>query len=152
MSEKQIIKSRMALPLNPVAGAVALAIGSMTLASTDVHASGGYINDEMVVTSTKRDSSVQDVPFNVSAFSGEILEEQRITDLNQLARWVPGLTVTNQGQRSANVLTARGLNASSIQASELLGNSGGGTVQTYLGDVPVYVDLQMLDIERVEVL
>ena len=43
-------------------------------------------------------------------------------------------------------LTVRGLNVSSLGDTTLLGNSAGGTVATYLGDIPLYVDLKMIDV------
>jgi len=46
----------------------------------------------------------------------------------------------------------RGLNVSSITASEGVGNGTGGVVGTCLGDVPLYADLKLLDIDRVETL
>ena len=49
-------------------------------------------------------------------------------------------------------MTVRGLNVSSINASDSVGNGTGGTVATYLGDIPLFVDLKMIDIERVEAL
>ncbi|MDJ0926415.1 MAG: TonB-dependent receptor [Gammaproteobacteria bacterium] len=142
--------------LNPVSGAVALAVGSMSLTGTlsaDEHddAFSGFF-EEITVTATRRASDVQDVPYNIAAFSGETLQQQRITNLQEFARWVPGLTLTDQGNRTANLLTVRGLNASSLQASEFLENGGGETVSTYLGDIPLYIDLKPYDIDRVEVL
>ncbi len=144
-------RPRVAMRLNPISGAVALALGSMTLA-TDVSAADTYFDDEMVVTSTRRDASVQEVPFNMAAFSGDTLESQRLNNLAEFARWVPGLTFTDQGPRASSVLTVRGLSASSIRAPELLGNNGGDTVSTYVGEIPVFVDLKPYDLERVEVL
>ena len=141
--------------LNPVSGAVALAVGSMTVSPLSVaqedDAFTGFF-EEILVTATRRSSDVQDVPYNIAAFSGETLQQQRITNLQEFARWVPGLTLTDQGTRTANVLTVRGLNASSLQASEFLENGGGETVSTYLGDIPLYLDLKPYDIDRVEVL
>ena len=151
IADKISDRSRIAVRLNPISGAVALAVGSMTLA-TGATAATTYFDEEMVVTSTRRDASVQDVPFNMAAFSGENLEKRRLQNLNQFARWVPGLNLTDQGQRAANQLTVRGLNATGIQASEAPGNTGGGTVATYVGEIPVYIDLKLYDIDRVEVL
>src|SRR5690606_9893866 len=83
--------------------------------------------------------------------SGTALEEQRIRDLADFARWIPGLTVVDQGGRAGNLMTVRGLNVTSLNASEFLDNSSGDNVQTYIGDIPLYLDLQMHDIERIEV-
>ena len=137
--------------VNPVSGAVALAVGSITLTGGAANAANAFL-EELVVTATRRATDTQDIPYNIAAYSGEALARQQIEDLNQFARWVPGLTVTDQGLRSSNILTVRGLTATSVDASERIINDGGGTVATYLGEVPLYVDLKLIDIERVEVL
>ncbi|MCB1640444.1 MAG: TonB-dependent receptor, partial [Xanthomonadales bacterium] len=95
---------------------------------------------------------VQDVPLNISALSGDSLREEGVSSLVEIGRSVPGLYVLDQGGRGANAIIVRGLNADPIAASEALGNGGGGTVATYVGEIPLYVDLRLEDIERVEVL
>ncbi len=106
----------------------------------------------IIVTATRREASVQDVPFNMVALGPESLQKLRVTELAELTRAVPGLYLADQGPRSGNLLTVRGLNVSSITASESVGNGTGGTVATYLGDIPLFVDLKLLDMERVEAL
>jgi outer membrane receptor protein involved in Fe transport len=109
--------------------------------------------ETIVVTATRRALSVQDIPLNIAAFDDALLEAREISDLAELGRNVPGLYVIDQGKRSANNIVVRGLNLNAYQASELLlGNTGGGTVATYVGEIPLYVDLTMTDVERVEVL
>jgi outer membrane receptor protein involved in Fe transport len=137
----------------PLAAAVAALIGSGYAAGAvqaqSVEASG---IEEIIVTASRRETTVQEVPFNIAAFGGETLESQRITNLSELSRWVPGLTVVEQGPRSSSLMTARGLNTLSLGASEILNNTSGETVATYLGEIPVYVDFKMNDLDRVEVL
>jgi len=108
--------------------------------------------DEVIVTATRRSESVQDVPLNIAAVGDEIIEERGITNLADLSRSVPGLFVIDQGPRAANAIVVRGLNADPIGGTEALGNAGGGTVATYVGEIPLYVDLKLEDVERVEVL
>ncbi len=149
MKSRKLAGKRMVARMNPVAGAIAVAMGSTVV--TPVAAQDGFF-DEIVVTATRRATDIQDVPYNIAAFSGETLENQRITSLGEFARWVPGLSLTDQGPRGADILTVRGLNASSIQASEFLDNTGGDTVGVYVGEIPLYIDLKIIDMERVEVL
>jgi outer membrane receptor protein involved in Fe transport len=106
----------------------------------------------MLVTATRRAESVQDIPINIAAFGGDMLEERGVGDLAELGRQVPGLYVVDQGKRSSNHIVVRGLNLDSISASEGIGNNGGGTVSTYVGEIPLYVDLAPVDMDRVEVL
>ncbi|HET9694571.1 MAG TPA: TonB-dependent receptor [Steroidobacteraceae bacterium] len=139
-----------------VAAAVAAALGvgtaSAPAAAQQAYTDEGVPLETIIVTATRRDVNVQDVPFNMAALGPELIDELRITNLSELARAVPGLYVPNQGARAANLLTVRGLNVTSMGDTTLLGNGTGGTVATYLGDIPLYVDLKMIDIERVEAL
>ena len=89
-------------------------------------AAQGHLLEEVVVTATRRSASVQDIPLNITALSSNMIERERLSNLSDIARRVPGLTLVDQGPRSGNILTVRGLNADSINATEnSVGNSGG---------------------------
>ena len=138
-----------------VAAAVAAALGlsaPMGVAFAQPVSDDGAVLEEIIVTATRREANVQDIPFNIVALGSDALDDLRITNLSEFTRAVPGLYVANQGPRGGNLMTVRGLNVSSINASESVGNGTGGTVATYLGDIPLFVDLKMLDMERVEAL
>ena len=92
------------------------------------------------------------MPLSISAVTGADLERRAIGNLTELSRWTPGLTVVDQGARGSNVVIARGLNTDSLNGSEFAGNNYNNGVATYLGDIPLAVDLRLHDIERVEVL
>lgn len=136
----------------PLAAAVAAAIGSTYGLGASAQDGMRPVVEEIIVTASRRETTVQELPFNISAISGDALERQRLDSLTEFSRWVPGLSVVDQGARASDLMTVRGLNVLSLNASEFLDNGSGGTVQTYLGDIPLYVDLKMHDIERVEVL
>ena len=85
---------------------------------------------------------------SISAFSGVDIERRDLEDAAELAHWIPGFTVVDQGARGRDVLIVRGLHTDSLNGS---GADVTG-VATYLGDVPLDVDLRLSDIERVEVL
>ena len=53
------------------------------------------------------------------------LSDLRITNLSEFTRAVPGLYVPNQGPRSSNLMTVRGLNVSSLNDSECPGQRHG---------------------------
>lgn len=109
--------------------------------------------EEVLVTATRRVESTQDIPLNITALSSDMIERDRLSNLSDIARRVPGMTLVDQGPRSGNILTVRGLNADSITASEsTVGNSGGRNVGIYVGEVPTYIDLHLTDMDRVEVL
>ncbi|HKQ84545.1 MAG TPA: TonB-dependent receptor plug domain-containing protein, partial [Steroidobacteraceae bacterium] len=95
---------------------------------------GPRAEEEVIVTATRRAESIQDVPLNIAAVSGDVIQEQGISDLAEVSRTVPGLFVVDQGARAANQIVVRGLNANSVGATEALGNNGGGTVATYIGE------------------
>lgn len=123
-----------------------------TLTATPVFAQQPIL-EEVVVTATRRAESVQDIPFNITALNSDLIEREGLSDLSDIARRVPGLTQVDQGPRNGNTLTVRGLSVDSISAPEsTLGNSGGNTVGVYMGEIPVYVDWRLNDMDRVEVL
>lgn len=133
--------------VTPVTAAVATALGSFV--GMDLAAAA---TPEVVVSATRRDTSVQDVPYSISAISGETIDDLQVRGLADIARWTPGLTLIDQGTREANQLIIRGLNSDAIMAPELLRNSQGDRVGTYFGETPVYINLAPVDLERVEVL
>jgi iron complex outermembrane receptor protein len=140
-----------------VAGAVAAALGigspwHAAHAQETATADDGTPLETIIVTATRRDADVQDIPFNMVALGPQALDDLRIDNLAEFTRAVPGLYVPDQGPRASNLVTVRGLNVSSLNDSVSVGNGTGGTVATYLGDIPLYLDLKMIDIERVEAL
>jgi iron complex outermembrane receptor protein len=122
-----------ALTLRPMTIAVAALLSTQFILTGAQAQDRRPILEEVVVTASRRATSVQDLPFNIAALTGDRLERQRLTRLSDFARWVPGLTVVDQGARGGNIMTVRGLNVLSLNASEFLDNSSGDTVATYIG-------------------
>ena len=106
---------------------------------------------EIIVTATRRAESVQDIPLNIAAVGGEQIEEQGLTELSDLLPFVPGINIVDRGGRQGNPIIVRGLNLDGIGSGDG-NNDGGGTVATYIGEIPLFVDLKLNDLERVEVL
>ncbi|KAK0332557.1 hypothetical protein LTR94_024377, partial [Friedmanniomyces endolithicus] len=107
--------------------------------------------EDIIVTGTLRGAStVQDAPINIAAIGERQIEQLGVTDLAQISRYVPGLYIVDQGPRNANRIVVRGLNIDPL--GESVGQGAGGTVATYLGQVPIAIDLKLNDVERVEFL
>lgn len=105
----------------------------------------------ITVTATRRAESVQDIPLNIAAVGGQQIEEQGFGELADVLAYVPGINVVDRGGRQGNPIIVRGLNADGLGSGDG-NNNGGGTVATYVGEIPLYVDLKLNDLERVEVL
>jgi outer membrane receptor protein involved in Fe transport len=105
----------------------------------------------ITVTATRRAESVQDIPLNIAAVGGDQIEEQGFDELSDMLSFVPGINVVDRGGRQGNPLIVRGLNADGLGSGDG-NNDGGGTVATYIGEIPLFVDLKLNDMQRVEVL
>jgi outer membrane receptor protein involved in Fe transport len=108
---------------------------------------------EIIVTATRRSESVSDIPYNISAVGSGDIVDSGVTDLVDLAHMVPGLVTPDLGARAGNTngtLTIRGLNASSVNAQDQ--SLSVPVVSTYVDETPLFANLKMTDIARVEVL
>jgi outer membrane receptor protein involved in Fe transport len=101
-------------------------------------ADDSFLMEEVIVTATRRSQSVQDIPFNISAVSGDYIAEAGLLDATELMREVPGVAVADGGGRAAETNARNYLTAP--------------TVSVYIGDTPMYANFVLRDIERVEVL
>lgn len=104
--------------------------------------------ETIMVTGSRRTADVQEIPLNISAVGGETIEDLRLDDIGKIAFYVPGLTVVDRGPRDeVPDMLVRGLNTTGLGPG-----FGSDTVATYLGEIPLQVDLNPVDLERVEVL
>jgi iron complex outermembrane recepter protein len=108
---------------------------------------------EIVVTATKRDSTVQNTPVSLTAVSGQEITDRGLSDFTALAQSIPGISMRSSGPGQTE-FELRGLTSAG-------GNSS--TVGFYLDDVPltapaeaqngkVVIDPNLYDLNRVEVL
>jgi outer membrane receptor protein involved in Fe transport len=108
---------------------------------------------EVIVTATKRNSTVQDTPISMTAVTGKEIEQRGLTDFVSLAQTVPGISMKSSGAGQTE-FEMRGMTSSG-------GNSA--TVGFYLDDTPmsapaaaqngkVVIDPNLYDLNRVEVL
>ena len=127
-----------------------IALLSAGIVSTSV---GADVLEEIIVTASKRAESVQDIPYSISAITGNDLEDRGISDLTKLARTIPGLAYSDKGARGGLVssgLVIRGINAEDSRS--YLPNSNVAVISTYINETPIFTNIRLTDIERVEVL
>ncbi len=77
----------------------------------DTGSSSDKVFEEIIVTAQKREQSIYDVPVAISAFSADMIEKQGISDLVDVGKFVPNLSVTtfSAGQTSSANPFIRGI-------------------------------------------
>ncbi len=135
----------------PLASAIsALLAGAPPVFAQDEASTGAL--GELVVTATKREENLQNVPLSIQAIGSEKLEELNITDFNDYVKFLPSVQFTSFGP-GFSVAYFRG-----VASGENANHSGPQpTVGMYLDEQPITtiqgaVDLHLYDIERVEAL
>ncbi|MGA2842259.1 MAG: TonB-dependent receptor [Steroidobacteraceae bacterium] len=134
---------------------LAAAISAILAVGAQFHALPAAADEieEIVVTATRRAQSLSDIPYNISAVGAADIANSGVTDLQGLTRMIPGLVAPDLGPRASNIndtLTIRGLNASSVNAESQ--EIAAPLVSTYVDETPLFANLKMTDIARVEVL
>jgi outer membrane receptor protein involved in Fe transport len=109
--------------------------------------------EEITVTATKRETSLQDVPFSINAQTAADIQRTGATDLEGLSRSVAGLTVQNLGPGQSQV-AIRG-----VSAGQIVRDQPGVKEQVgvYLDESVVSLslftpDFDLYDLNRVETL
>ena len=79
----------------------------------------------VVITAQKRKEDIRDVPMAVSALSGEQLQAQQISTVEDLTRNIPNISFSSQGGPGLGTVEIRGVSS----------QAGAATVSVYLDDV-----------------
>lgn len=109
---------------------------------------------DIVVTATGRKATTLSVPYNLTVRTGEDLAKAGVTNIADLSRQIPGMAYTDQGARSNGInngIILRGLNGSTVTGATTPA-LGGQLVSIYINSIPLFSDLKINDVERVEVL
>lgn len=69
--------------------------------------------EEIVVTATKREQTIQDVPFSINAQTQEDIERSGATNIEEISRNIAGLSIQNLGPGQSQV-AIRGVSAGQI--------------------------------------
>lgn len=106
--------------------------------------------DEIIVTATKREQRIIDVPLAITAIGGDEIEERGALTIKDLQYSVPGLNIQELSGGAAQV-TLRGINPGFGTGLPIVG--------VYVDEVGISVDQQqrfgsfpLADLERIEVL
>ena len=115
----------------------------------------GEVEDEgaIIVTATKRATTIQDVPFSINAQTQEDIQRSGSTNIEDLSRNVAGLTIQNLGPGQSQV-SVRG-----VSAGQVVRDQPGVKEQVgvYLDESVVSLslftpDIDLFDLNRVETL
>lgn len=108
--------------------------------------------DNIIVTATRREQRIQDVPLSITAYQPRELVEKGITGYEELARETPGV-ILNKPTANFNNFTARGI------ATNGYGAGLQATVTIYIDELPIsangnstILDPNLFDVERIEFL
>lgn len=82
--------------------------------------------EEIVVTATKREASLREIPVSIAVLTGENLEKSGAQGVEDFLKQVPGVTQLDEGS-GARRITIRGIAADS---------GTNATAGTFIGDVP----------------
>ena len=131
-------------------GALSLGIGVSN--ANNLNAQDDNV-EEVIVTASKKEQSVQDIAMSVQAITSAELEKKNIKNLEDIANLSPAVTFNNVGPGKSNFYI-RGVSDGAIMNSYA---SPEATTALYLDEQPLTAgsltpDLHVYDIERVEVL
>ena len=132
---------------------LAWALGLVLMAGSPPGFAQGQIDgqlEEIVVTATRREQSVQDAPASITVFKTESLRSSQIDDLRSVGMFTPGLSVGGYAALGVNPLSIRGIgqNPTGVGADDAVAVYRDGV---YLGRG--YADVfDFVDTDRVEVL
>ncbi len=112
--------------------------------------------EEVVVSAQRRNENIQDVPITIQALTSEVLDNLKVTTIDEFVKYLPNVHVAALGPSQGN-FAIRGL---SLGAAVLQGGGTVGqwpTVGLYLDDQAVQMpgrnlDVYAADLQRIEVL
>ncbi len=133
----------------------ALVFSSMGVSAqqTDEGSSASNLLEEVIVTARKREETLQDVPFSISATTEKQLQERGIMTLEDVSRTVAGFSVQNLGPGQSQI-AIRGASAGQIVRDQ---PGVKEEVGVYLDESVISLslftpDIDLYDMKRVEVL
>lgn len=137
-----------------VSSALLMSFASIGVYAAEVPTAEKGKIERIEVTANRRSQSLQEIPYNISAVSGDELESAGIIDASDLMRNVAGITVVDRGYRNSgavNGVIIRGVNVDGGSNGDVA-LSAVPTVASYIDDTPMFANFILKDVEMVEVL
>ncbi len=128
-----------------------VAIPATTLAQSNSEEEGAGMLEEVIVTATRREESLMEVPIAVTAITGDELQQFGIPDITYISQMSPNTTLkVSRGTNTTLTAFIRGVG----QQDPVAGFESG--VGLYLDDVylnrPQATVMEIYDVDRIEVL
>ncbi len=128
---------------------------SLVMAQADSESEDpGMAMEEIFVTATRREQTIQEIPYNISAVSGEELARANVYDSVEALRYMPGISMADRGYRNAGMaesIIIRGINVDRGVNGDVP-VAAPPTVATYVDNTALYGSLILKDLQRIEVL
>lgn len=142
-------KFKLSLLLMSILGHPALAYEPQDLQSAQDASSQDNDIEVILVTAQKRVENILEVPISIASFNSESIGKTGIRQLNEIAEFVPNLTMTTTNDFSSSI-AIRGVGSASrnIGFDARVGLYLDGV---YIGQSPAH-NQDLLDLERIEVL
>ena len=111
---------------------------------------------DIVVTATRREELLNNIPIAVQALSGDTLQDLNVTNFDKLIEFLPNVQAASQGP-GTSAIYIRGL-STDTPGLQIVGTAGAApNVALYLNDAPAAtpgrnLDVYAADLQRVEVL
>lgn len=135
---------------------LAAAVSSATLAVTSpvqAQQAEGTALEEVLVTASRREQNLQDVPAAVAVLSPDDFKFQGLQQVSDLFDYTPGVNFDDDGQVGRGSISARGVPQSlGIPVFGAYLDDTPLTVNTNFGGSGVFLDGLLMDLERIEVI
>ena len=135
--------------ITPVAAAVTAALYPGFAALAQEADDSDFALEEIIVTATKREVSIQDIPASIQAITQESLAAMGAKDMEDYARFIPSVNVVTYGPGSSTVVFRGAITGA--------GYIGQATSSVYLDEISItqtgaQPSIRAVDIARIEAL
>ncbi len=151
-------ETRLPLRRGPLALAIAAAVGSTSAPTASAQTASSASNEleEVIVTATRRNENLQNVPIAITALTSSTLAELNVQTLEDFVKYLPNVSTAGVGPGQDEVYM-RGLSTTHQGSQVAAGTAVFPNVAVYLDDQSVQLpgrnlDVYAADLARIEVL